>query len=344
MNAHEIYMHRCLLLAQNGLGNVAPNPLVGAVLVHNQTIIGEGWHRQYGAAHAEVNCIQSVKPELRHLIAESTLYVNLEPCNHTGKTPPCTLLVLEQQIKKVVVGSTDPNPLVAGSGIARLRQAGVEVIENILPQECAVLNRRFFTFHQKKRPFVIVKMAQSANGFMAPKGKQQQWLTNDISKQLSHRWRSEEAAILIGKNTALIDNPQLTTRLWKGRNPLRILVDKKNEVPDSSNIFSTDANTLVFNQTHSLQKEHIELQQIEFTQNVPEQILHQLFLRNIQSVIVEGGPATAHAFLQANVADEVRLITAPCLLANGIATPVFSGNLREQFYLQQDMIQVFNLS
>lgn len=337
-------MLRCLQLAQNGLGEVAPNPLVGAVLVCNEKIIGEGWHKKFGTAHAEVNCINSVRNEHKHLISKSTLYVNLEPCNHFGKTPPCSLLVLEKQIKNVVVGSADPNPAVSGSGIKQLRDSGVTVIESILPEQCNFLNRRFFTFHRKKRPFVILKMAQSADGFIAPTNQQQLWLTNKFSQRLSHRWRTEEQAILVGKNTALIDNPELTARLWKGKNPLRIVIDKNNAIPSSNKLYNDAANTLVFNALKTDKQQHIEWQQISFTENVPQQILNELYKRNIQSVIIEGGAITAQHFLQENLVDEVRLITAPCHLENGIKTPDFSGKLHDKFLLQKDVIEIFTTS
>lgn len=341
MEMHEKFMQRCLQLAALGLGNVAPNPLVGAVLVHNEIIIGEGWHQKFGEAHAEVNCIQSVKPQHLHLIPESTLYVNLEPCNHYGKTPPCSLLIKQSKIKKVVVGSLDHHHLVSGKGIAALREASVEVIENVLEKECDELNKRFFTFHRAKRPFVIVKIAQSADGFMAPEGNRQQWLTNELSKRISHRWRTEEQAILVGKNTALIDNPQLTSRLWKGKNPLRVLIDRKNEVPLSNAIFNGEAQTLVFNETKTTKQAHIEWQHIKFNQNVVEQVLHQLYQRNIQSVIVEGGAHTAKSFIEASLVDEFRLITAPIMLEKGLITPAFSGLLKYECQLADDKVQIF---
>lgn len=337
-------MQRCLQLAENGLGEVAPNPLVGAILVYKGKIIGEGWHKKFGTAHAEVNCINSVKSEHKHLISHSTLYVNLEPCNHYGKTPPCSLLILENQIKNVVIGSTDPNPAVSGSGIKRLRDAGVTVAENVLLEECNFLNRRFFTFHSKKRPFVILKIAQSADGFMAPEGQQQLWLTNKLSQRLSHRWRTEEQAILVGKNTALIDNPELSARLWKGNNPLRIVIDKNNAIPNSNKLFNNVAETLIFNALKTDKQPHIEKQQISFTENVPIQILNELYKRNIQSVIIEGGSITANHFLQENLVDEVRLLTAPILLGKGIKRPLFNGKLLHQYNLQNNVVEIFRLT
>lgn len=341
MDRHEKVMQRCLQLAALGLGKVAPNPMVGAVLEHNGTIIGEGWHQKFGEPHAEVNCIQSVKPQHVRLIPESTLYVSLEPCNHYGKTPPCSLLIIQNKIKKVVVGSLDHHHLVSGKGIAALREAGVEVIENVLKKECDELNKRFFTFHQQKRPYVVLKLAQSADGFIAPEGNKQQWLTNEISKRLSHRWRTEEQAILVGKNTALVDNPQLTARLWKGKNPLRVLIDRYNEVPLSNAIFSSEAKTLVLNETKTAKQAHVEWQTIIFGTNVVIQVLHQLYQRNIQSVIVEGGAHTAKSFIDASLVDEFRLITAPIMLEKGLTTPAFSGLLKFECQLGTDKVQIF---
>ena len=338
---HEYFMQRCIQLAQNGLGFVAPNPLVGAVLVHDEKIIGEGWHQEYGKEHAEVNCIASVKEEYKHLITESTLYVSLEPCNHFGKTPPCSDLILQNGIKKVVVGSGDPNPIVAGKGIQKLREAGVDVIENILKIECDVLNKRFFTFHQKKRPYIIIKIAQSADGFMAPDEAKQVWLTNDISKRLSHRWRADEQAILVGTNTALIDNSSLTTRLWSGKNPTRILIDKNNRVPLSQNIFSLDANTIVVNESKDDSKENIAWVKADFGKNIPQQILKMLSEKNIQSLIVEGGLFTIQQFIEVNLWDEARVITAPIRLNKGKASPLFLGTLLESFSLMQDKVEIW---
>ena len=337
-------MQRCIQLAQNGLGFVAPNPLVCAVLVHNEKIIGEGLHQEFGKAHAEVNCIASVKEADKHLIAESTLYVSLEPCNHFGKTPPCSDLILQNGIKKVVIGSGDPNPIVAGKGIKKLRNAGVEVIENILKKECDDLNKRFFTFHQKNRPYIILKIAQSVDCIMALGEAKQLWLTNDLSKRLSHRWRKEEQAILVGTNTALIDNPSLTARLWTGKNPTRILIDRNNHVPLSQKIFSADTNTIVVNESKEAVKENIAWAKADFSKNLPQQILKMLSEKNIQSLIVEGGPFTIQQFIDANLWDEARVIIAPIRLGKGKASPVFPGTLLDSFSLMQDKVEIWQNS
>jgi diaminohydroxyphosphoribosylaminopyrimidine deaminase/5-amino-6-(5-phosphoribosylamino)uracil reductase len=338
---HQYFLQRCIQLAQNGLGFVAPNPLVGAVLAHGEKIIGEGWHQGFGKAHAEVNCIASVKETDKKLITESILYVSLEPCNHFGKTPPCSDLILQHGIKKVVIGSGDPNPIVAGKGIKKLRDAGVDVVENILQKECDELNKRFFAFHRKKRPYIILKIAQSADDFMAANEAKQVWMTNDLSKRLSHRWRAEEQAILVGTNTALIDNPSLTTRLWDGKNPMRILIDKTNRVPLGQNIFSADANTIVVNESQEKTKENIVWTKADFNKNLVEQILKILSEKNIQSLIVEGGPFTIQQFIDANLWDEARVITAPILLGSGKASPVFSGTLFDSFSLLHDKVELW---
>lgn len=309
--------------------------------MHDEKIIGEGLHQEYGKAHAEVNCIASVKEADKHLIAESTLYVSLEPCNHFGKTPPCSDLILLQGIKKVVIGSGDPNPIVAGRGIQKLRGAGVEVIENILKKECDELNKRFFSFHQKNRPYIILKIAQSVDCFMASGEGKQIWLTNDLSKRLSHHWRTEEQAILVGTNTALVDNPSLTARLWAGKNPTRILIDRNNRVPLSQNIFSIDANTIVVNEDKEDVGENITWSKIDFSKNLPQQILKILIEKNIQSLIVEGGPFTIQQFIDANLWDEARVITAPIRLGKGKTSPVFPGTLLDSFPLMKDKVEIW---
>ena len=236
MDPDDIYMYRCLQLAGKGAGHVAPNPMVGAVLVHNDRILGEGYHQVYGQAHAEVNCINSVLPDDVPLIPDSTLYVSLEPCAHFGKTPPCADLIIKKQIRKVVIGCRDPFKEVDGKGIERLKAAGIEVISGVLEAACTDLNKRFFTFHTFNRPYVILKWAESANGKISGSGNERVFISNAWTNTLVHKWRSEESAIAVGTNTAMLDNPFLTTRLWPGRNPVRILLDKKLIIPRSHNI------------------------------------------------------------------------------------------------------------
>ncbi|MGB4771406.1 MAG: bifunctional diaminohydroxyphosphoribosylaminopyrimidine deaminase/5-amino-6-(5-phosphoribosylamino)uracil reductase RibD, partial [Chitinophagaceae bacterium] len=247
MNRDTAFMLRCVELAGKGTGHVAPNPMVGAVLVHEQRIIGEGWHQQYGEAHAEVNCIKTVAPQDLALIPESTMYVSLEPCAHFGKTPPCADLIIAHQIPRVVIGSQDPFPDVNGKGIAKLRAAGVDVVTGIASEACEKLNRRFFTFHRQHRPYVILKWAMSANGKMAANGDERLLISNELSNRLVHQWRSEEAAILVGSRTALLDNPSLTNRLWTGQHPIRLVVDMDLSLPPHLHVFDGQTPTIVFN-------------------------------------------------------------------------------------------------
>ena len=323
-----------------GMGSVSPNPMVGAVLVHEGRIIGEGYHEQYGYAHAEVNCINSVKEEDRHLISDSTIYVNLEPCSHHGKTPPCADLIIERGIPRVVTGSGDPNPLVAGKGIKKLRDAGVEVTEHVMEQECDFLNRRFMTYHTQQRPYIILKWAQSADGFFAPDDARQVWLTNQYSKKLVHKWRTEEDAVLVGTRTALIDDPQLTARLWDGRNPVRILIDMDLKVPAESRIFDDEALTLVYNAS----KEKLEFGtvyvKIDRDKPLPTQIAADLYHRKIQSVIIEGGAYTLNSFITAGLWDEARVFTAPTLLSGGIAAPQINGEMIDTQTIVDDSLTI----
>lgn len=321
MQQHEIYMQRCIALAEKGLGSVAPNPMVGAVLVHEGRIIGEGFHEKYGEAHAEVNCLQSVKAEDRNLIASSTLYVSLEPCSHYGKTPPCSLLILENDIPKIVIGAKDSFEKVNGKGIEQLRNAGREVIVGVLEKECKWQNRRFNTFQQQNRPYIILKWAESQDGFIAPIGNTKYWLTNDFSKQLVHRWRTEEPAIMVGYNTVMADNPQLTARLWKGKNPIRIVVDQHCTLPKTQQIFSTDGELLLFNALHEERVENVSYCKIDLTQSIIPQVLQTLHKKGIQSVIVEGGQKILNLFIEANVWDEARVFRTQVELQNGIEAP-----------------------
>ena len=258
---HEVYMRRCLELATLGCGNVAPNPMVGAVLVFNDRVIGEGYHQKYGEAHAEVNCIDSVAEADKKLISSSTLYVSLEPCAHFGKTPPCADLIIQHKIPRVIIGCRDPFKEVDGKGIEKLKAAGVHIETGILEDDCRELNKRFFSFHTKQRPYVILKWAQTADGFIAatnhPPGertlkesaekKERLHISNEYSNRLVHKWRSEEAAILIGTNTALLDDPELTTRLWPGRSPVRLILDMDLRLPAHLKIFDRSVRTIVFN-------------------------------------------------------------------------------------------------
>jgi diaminohydroxyphosphoribosylaminopyrimidine deaminase/5-amino-6-(5-phosphoribosylamino)uracil reductase len=313
-------MSRCLQLAKLGAGYVAPNPLVGAVLVYEDKIIGEGYHQKYGEAHAEVNCINNVSEENKFLIEKGTLYVSLEPCSHFGKTPPCTDLIIKNKIKKVVIGCKDIYKEVSGTGIQRLQNAGVEVITGILEKECIKFNKRFFTFHQKFRPYIILKWAQTANGKIGSAEKRI-LISNEYSNRLVHKWRSEEAAILVGTNTALQDDPLLTTRLWQGKNAVRIVIDKELKLPLPLNIFNIDANTFIYNLAKNSTGENLVYIKLE-NESFIDQMLQSLFEMNIQSVMIEGGAKTLQSFIDESLWDEARVITnEELIIENGIAAP-----------------------
>lgn len=320
---HEKYMARCLQLAVQGCGMTAPNPMVGAVLVHQNEIIGEGFHRQFGGPHAEVECIRSVPEGKRELISESTLYVSLEPCNHFGKTPPCTELILEYQIPKVVIGCIDRSPGVNGEGLRRLSEAGVEVIAGVMEREAQFLNRRFFTFHERQRPYVILKWAQTAGGVMGVTGERLK-ISNAITDRKVHQWRSEESAILVGTKTALLDNPHLTTRLWPGNNPIRIVIDRELVLPGSLHLFDSQAPVWIFNRKREGDEGHVKYIHCGTEDNLTPFILTELHKRNILSLLVEGGAFTLQSFLDSGLWDEARLIVNRELdLSEGLHAPAW---------------------
>jgi diaminohydroxyphosphoribosylaminopyrimidine deaminase/5-amino-6-(5-phosphoribosylamino)uracil reductase len=323
VNEHKKYMQRCLQLAANGLGNVAPNPMVGCVIVHDDKIIGEGYHARYGEAHAEVNAINSVKDKA--LLKDATLYVSLEPCSHHGKTPPCSDLIIESGIKKVVIASGDTNPVVAGKGIEKLKRAGVEVISGVLENEARELNKRFFTFHEQKRPYIILKWAQTADGFIDRKRTDNTepalQISNEHSRRLLHKWRSEEQAIMVGTNTARLDNPRLDIRLVSGKNPLRMVLDKNLELAESLNLLDGSQPTLVFTSKKSVAKNNLEFATIDFSENILPQVMVVLFQKQIQSVIVEGGSNLLQHFIDAKLWDEARVIISENFIGDGVTAP-----------------------
>jgi len=322
-NDDTIYMQRCIELAGKALGNTYPNPLVGSVIVHNNRIIGEGFHKKSGEPHAEINAINSIKDEDKHLIPESTIYVSLEPCAHFGKTPPCALKIVELGFKKVVIGAMDSHDKVNGKGKKIIAEAGIDVVSGVLEEECRALNKRFFTFHEKKRPFIILKWAQSADGFMDRDFKPVQ-ISNSLSKQWVHQMRSEEHAILVGKNTALHDNPSLTVREIEGRNPIRILIDFNLDIPKDFKIFNSEAETIIFNSMQNSEDQHLKFIKIE-KENAIRQILDQLYELQIQSVLIEGGRFTLQQFIDQNLWDEAVVLKNPDLfLENGTRAPEFS--------------------
>lgn len=325
----EQYMQRCIQLGKEGEGNVAPNPMVGAVLVCGNKIIGEGYHKKYGQAHAEVNCINNVSEENKELIAKSTLYVSLEPCSHFGKTPPCADLIIQNKIQKVVIGCKDVFKEVSGKGIQKLKHAGVEVITGILENECKERNKRFFTYHEKFRPYIILKWAQSANGKTGRENKRV-LISNDYSNRLVHKWRSGEAGIFIGTNTALQDDPLLTTRLWNGKNPVRIIIDNELRLPPALKIFNDEAKTIVYNLVKNSNENNVVHIQLE-KENFIDQLVHSLFEMNIQSVMIEGGTKTLQSFIDKNLWDEARVITnEELIIEQGFSAPEMKNFIFEK--------------
>ena len=312
-------MQVCIDLAIKGFPLAFPNPMVGCVIVHNDSIIGQGYHQQFGSHHAEVNAITSV--ENKELLEQSTLYVSLEPCAHFGKTPPCADLIVNSKIPRVVIGSLDTFSEVNGKGIQCLKDAGIEVLTKVLEKECRAINKRFFTFHEKKRPYVILKWAQTTDGYIAPLNqKERLWISSHESKTLVHQWRSQEQAILVGRKTAELDNPLLTTREFEGKNPIRIVLDRKLSLNRDLLIFNDDAPTLVVNDKLSSDN-HLK---IDFN-NLAPSLLKELHSRNIQSIIIEGGAQTLNTFIKAKLWDEARVFTSKKTLVKGIQSPLIQS-------------------
>ena len=345
MALHEIYMQRCLELAALGAGSVSPNPMVGAVIVHNGKIIGEGYHQKYGGAHAEVNAVNMVINKFDNhadLLKDATIYVSLEPCAHYGKTPPCAELIIKHQIPRVVVGCRDPFPQVDGKGIEKLIAAGIDVTVGVLEQDCQWLNRRFFTRVQKQRPYIIMKWAQTTDGFFAPANGSPHWITGPEARRLVHQWRAEEDAILVGKNTVLADNPQLNTRYAEGKSPRRVVIDRRLELSTTLNIFDQTIETLVFNEIKTDIDGKIKYIALEdFDRFVPQYILFQLYLQDIQSVIIEGGAHTLNTFINDGLWDEARIFTGSSVLGEGIKAPSITGTNGGKYGIGADSLQVF---
>lgn len=317
-------MKRCIELAKLGEENVSPNPMVGAVLVYNNKIIGEGFHRNFGEAHAEVNAINSVTN--KELIAESILYVNLEPCSHFGKTPPCTTIILEKKIKKVVIGCRDTFSLVNGKGIETLRNSKVDVIEGVLLEECEQLNKVFFNFHKKRRPFITLKWAESKDGFIGKNGKPNLKISNDLSNILTHKLRSKNMAIVVGTNTALVDNPKLNTRKWYGRSPVRIVFDFEGKLNSTLNIFLGNENYFVVTSEKSeINFPEKNIIRIANTENPFPELMSFLFKTGINSILVEGGAKLLQSFIDIDLWDEAIQIISENLIGDGIKAPVLHG-------------------
>lgn len=338
MTPDEIFMLRAMELARLGKGYVSPNPLVGCVIVHDGTVIGEGWHQRFGEAHAEVNAVASVKDKM--LLKESTVYVNLEPCAHVGKTPPCADMLVGERVKKVVVANVDSNPLVAGEGLKRLRQAGIEVETGVLEKEGRELNRRFFTFIEKRRPYIILKWAQTADGFIAHENFESRWISNAYARQLVHKWRSEEDAVLVGTKTAAHDNPTLNVRDWTGRNPARIVLDRFLRLSRSLHLFDQNQKTICYNVLRH--EEHHNLSLVRLDENgFIAQVVNDLHRRGIQSVIVEGGTSTHKLFLDADLCDETRVFTSPRSFERGIPAQRIIGKLVSSENILTDTLHIY---
>lgn len=334
---HALYMRRALELAEWGLGYVSPNPIVGCVIVHQDRIIGEGWHRAYGGPHAEVHAINSV--ENQSLLPESTVYVTLEPCAHWGKTPPCANLLVEKKVKKVIIAAVDSNPLVGGKGIEILKNAGIAVETGVLEEEARWQNRRFFTQIEKQRPYVILKWAQTEDGLVARENFDSKWISNAQSRQLVHKWRAEEDAILVGKNTAAYDNPRLDVRDWVGKNPIRVVLDSHLGLPKNLNLFDQSIPTLIFNTVKSESIENLEW--IRLSEINPEVILKELHSRKIQSLIVEGGSQVLSQFIESGLWDEARVFTASTRFDRGISAPILNQNPSETLSIDTDRLDIY---
>lgn len=331
MKIEEKYMKRCLQLAINGRSNAIPNPVVGAVIVYKGKIIGEGFHSISGQAHAEVNAVASVKDQ--ELLKEAIMYVSLEPCSHYGKTPPCTKLIIDKQIPEVVIGIEDPFKEVSGRGIEILRKAGVRVHVGLLEDECRKINDRFITYHTKHRPYVILKWAQTRDGFIDksrdPKEEPNAAvISNEITQVKLHKFRSQVAGIMVATDTVIKDDPSLTVRLWKGRNPIRIFIDRSLRVPESATLLDGKTETIVFtNNDRESDNDKIKYIRIDFSENIIPQLLKELYSENIQSLLVEGGRKLLESFIDSEVWDEARIEIADKIFQNGIKAPVLNGEI-----------------
>ena len=339
---HEHYIKRCLEISKLGIGTTRPNPSVGAVLVVDDRIIGEGFTSPYGGNHAEVNAISAVKDQT--LLAIATMYVTLEPCSHFGKTPPCADLIIKSEIKKVVIGCIDSNVLVAGKGIERLQNAGCEVIVGVLENECKAHHRRFFTFQTKKRPFIILKWAQTLDAYIAPKNRAIQapvWITNKASRQLVHKWRCEEQAILVGTTTVLDDNPGLDVRYWKGEDPVRIVIDKELKIPANLKVYDGSVKTIFINKSSTYVKGTIFFEKINFSKPIAIQICEVLFKHKIQSLIVEGGTKTIQTFIDENLWDEARVFSGEVHFNDGVNAPKLDVIPTKEENIKDDILKTY---
>lgn len=347
----NLFMRRALELATLGRGHVSPNPMVGCVIVHENRIIGEGWHQRYGEAHAERNALASVRPADVHLLTESTVYVTLEPCSHYGKQPPCADLLIEKRVKRVVCCNDDPNPLVAGRGFAKLRAAGITIETGMLAEQGRDLNARFFTFFEQQRPYIILKWAETADGYIAGPGGKPVQISGPLSQRLVHRWRSDEAAIMVGTNTARTDNPRLNVRLVPGTNPTRIVIDKRLQLPGTLNLFDDSQPTLGYNFIRTKTVGQTSYIQLSPDKPFLPQLLNDLHQRQIQSVLVEGGTTLLNSFMDAGLWDELRVFRSPTTLGGGqsgvpspagaVKAPAVRGRLISQKLVGADELTIY---
>ncbi len=343
LNTHETYMRRCIQIAKNGLGKTAPNPMVGAVIVLNDKIIGEGFTSAFGGAHAEVNAIHSVQD--KDQLQKATLYVTLEPCSHYGKTPPCADLIIKHKIPRVVIGLKDPHEKVAGNGIKKLLESGCDVTTGILEKECREHHKRFLTFHEKKRPYIILKWAETLDGFIAPESNERTnkpepyWITSKRSRQLVHKWRSEEQAILVGTTTVLADNPKLDVRDWSGKSPIRIVLDKDLKIPYAYHVLDGNHKTIVFTvATPKTNLTNVSFIQVDFNANLVQEIGKHLYKQNIQSVLIEGGAKTLQSFIDASLWDEARVFKGPVIFKSGTKAPMLKGNMVSSQTIDKELL------
>ncbi len=344
MTVHHNYIKRCIQLAKNGLGTTYPNPLVGSVIVHNKKIIGEGWHYKSGEPHAEVNAIKSVKDQ--DLLKDATIYVSLEPCSHYGKTPPCSELIIEKGIKRVVIGTIDTFAKVSGAGIKKLMNAGCDVTVGVLEKECQELNKRFFTYHNKRRPYIILKWAETLDGYVAPISSNKRepvWITNSYSRQLVHKWRAEEQGILVGNQTITKDNPKLTTRNWSGKNPIRIAIDRFDKIPEDSAILNKTEQTIIIT-TDKFRKKNTKnliYEVVSSEKDITKDICTILHKHGIQSVIIEGGTKTIQSFIDKNLWDEARIFEGNTTFDSGIKAPILNGDLVSEEKIIDDFLRIY---
>lgn len=344
LTVDELYIKRCIELARLGKGKVAPNPMVGSVIVYNNQIIGEGYHMKYGGPHAEVNAINSVAD--KSVLSQSTIYVSLEPCAHYGKTPPCADLIIKHKIPKVVVGMQDPFAKVNGEGIKRIKKTGSKVIVGVLQDQCEDLNKPFITFHQKKRPHIILKWAQTSDGFIDKirnknDSQEPNWITNEVCRTLVHKWRAESQAILIGTNTALIDNPKLNVRSWIGNSPLRVVLDRALRLPQKLSIFDQSIPTIVINEKENKTDHNLEFIKVEFDNKLLDSILNILYKRDIQSLFIEGGQVTLQHFIDKNLWDEARVFTGKINFNEGIRSPNISQPATKQINIDKALLEIY---